>query len=94
MSYTLTPNGESIVEDYIRELVAKRKEILDAGKDTADETILPTKKDILSDVAYTEIDWDDPDGPCYYNGWGVTDNYDADSPLLLKIGRDLVEEAA
>ena len=53
--------------DYIRELEAKREEILDAGKDTADETTIPTAEDILSDVSFMGINWADPDGPCYCN---------------------------
>lgn len=92
MKYVLTENGKENVRSYIRELEAKRKEILDAGKDTADETSLPTEEDILSDVELTGISWDDPDGPCYYNGWGVTDNYEADAPICLKLGRDLIIE--
>lgn len=88
--YLLTAHGNRSVQEYITELEAKRKEILDAGKDTADETNIPTKEDILEDIEFIGIDWDDPEGPCYYNGWGVTDNYDADYPLLLKLGRDFV----
>ena len=87
MLFELTSHGKNLTEEYIRELRAKRKEILDAGKDTADETVLPTVEDILSDI---EIDWNDPDGPCCLNGWAVTDHYDADYPLLLKLGRDLI----
>ena len=92
MKYVLTENGKENVRSYIRELEAKRKEILDAGKDTADETSLPTEEDILSDVGFIGVSWDDPDGPCYYNGWGVTDNYEADAPICLKLGRDLIIE--
>lgn len=52
---------------YISELKAKRKEILDARKDTADETEIPTIEDIMSDLNYgTEVDEDGD----YYNGWG------------------------
>lgn len=90
MKFELTKHGIGLVEHYILELKAKRKEILDAGKDTADETTLPTAEDILSDVSFTGIIWDDPNGPCYYNGWAVTDNYDADLPICLKLGRDLI----
>ena len=85
----LTKNGKKLVKDYISELKAKRKEILDAGIDTADFP-LPTEKDIVADINLCGINYDDPDDPCYYNGWGVTDNYDADYPLLLKLGRDMV----
>lgn len=90
--YALTPNGEKIVSQYISELTAKRKEILDAGKDTADETNLPSPDDIVTDIEFVGINWDDPDGPCYYNGWPVTDNYEADYPILLKLGRDFQEK--
>lgn len=90
--YILTENGREIAEDYIRELEAKRKEILDAGKDTADETVLPTVDVIQEDIVFCGVNWDDPDGPCYYNGWGVTDHCDADYPILLKYGRDFVEK--
>lgn len=86
----MTENGKKIAKAYIRELEAKRKELLDAGKDTAAETSIPTVEDILSDIEYVGISWDDPNGPCYYNGWAVTDNYDADQPLDLKLGRDFI----
>ncbi len=83
--FRLTDKGKLAARNYIRELRAKRKEILDAGKDTADETELPTEELIEEDVNFLGIDSDGE----YYNGWGVTDHYDADLPLLLKIGRDL-----
>lgn len=88
--YVLTKEGKERVRGYIRELRAKRKELLDAGKDTAEETTIPTEEDILSDISFMDINWNDPDGPCYYNGWGVTDNHEADYPILLKLGRDLI----
>lgn len=74
----LTDEGEEKVLHYLAELKAKRKEILDAGKDTADETELPTIEDILSDIYSFEENNE------YYNGWGVTDNYDSDYPLHLE----------
>lgn len=89
MSFILTDAGRNNAESYIRELEAKRKEILDAGLDTAESTSLPTVDDILCDVNDLEVDEDGE----YYNGWAVTDNYDADYPLLLKLGRDLKEVA-
>ena len=82
----LTANGIRIVSDYLAELNTKRKEILDAGLDTADETSIPDADEILDDIMWTGIDEQGE----YYNGWGVTDNYDADSPILLKIGRDFL----
>ena len=90
-SYRLTKDGKQRVSDYISELKAKRKEILDAGKDTADETELPTEQDIVDDLEFIGLDFDDRDGAYYCNGWGVTDNYESDYPLLLKLGRDFEE---
>ena len=92
MRWKLTEEGKTNVASYIRELEAKRKEILDAGKDTADETPIPTEEDILSDID-SFIDLNDPDGICYYNSWGVTDHYDADAPLGLELGCDIIIEA-
>lgn len=85
MSYSLTDKGLKRVESYISELKAKRKELLDAGKDTADDTELPTVEDIVADVEFIGLDSNNE----YYNGWAVTDNHDADYPILLKLGRDL-----
>ncbi len=83
--YKLTDQGRETVEHFIRECQAKRKEILDAGIDTADDTHIPTIEDIESDIAifidaYGEYD----------NCWGVTDNYSSDC-LHLKMGVDFTE---
>ena len=83
--YTLTEHGEKLTRNYLAELAAKRKEILDAGKDTANDTELPSREDVLLDVEFLGLDENNE----YYNGWAVTDRYDADYPLLLKLGRDL-----
>lgn len=74
----LTELGKQEVNTYIREAEAKRKEILDARIDTADDTWLPDEDDILMDIEHFEEDGE------YCNGWGVTDNYNADYPLYLK----------
>lgn len=86
--YVLTTRGREIVDDYIRNCAAKRKEILDAGKDTADETYLPDVEGILSDLNFGVGVDEEGD---YFNGWGVTDHYDADNVLGLRIGEDFVE---
>ena len=88
MGYKLTPKGREKAERYIRELEAKRKEIIDAGKDTADETELPTVDDIEADIDLFGLDYDQE----YYNNWGVTDNYNGDYALCLQYGRDIIEE--
>ena len=84
--YKLTELGIKECERFIAECVAKRKEIIDAGIDTADDTILPTTKDIESEI---EI-FIDEDGE-YYNFWGVTDNYNSDYAICLKLGIDFME---
>lgn len=75
-----TELGKQEINTYIREAEAKRKEILDARIDTADDTWLPDEDDILMDIEHFEEDGE------YCNGWGVTDNYNADYPLYLKRG--------
>ena len=87
MAYKLTETGRQEAERYIEELKAKRKEILDAKKDTADETTLPTIEDIEADIDFMDID----DDNAYYNNWGVTDHYDADAPIGLMLGKDFIE---
>ena len=79
-----TEMGKEKIRVYIIELEAKRKEILDAGLDTADETNLPDEEDILSDIEFFE------EGNEYYNNWGVTDNYNGDDALYLKRGEDYI----
>ena len=87
--YVLTAEGRRKVERYVKELDAKRKEIFDAGKDTIDETPNPvTVEDIEEDINFTGIDEDGE----YYNGWYVTDNYDADYPISLMLGVDFIEK--
>ena len=78
----LTQTGERKVKFYIKTLELKRKEILDAGKDTANETKLPTIEDIIADIEAFEENGE------YLNNWGVTDNYDSDFPLWLERGED------
>lgn len=90
MSFILKETGKRKVADFILECTAKRKEILDADLDTADETNLPTEEDIVSDLNYG-IGVDEEGD--YFNGWGVTDHYNSDLPLGLSINDDFAEEA-
>lgn len=86
MTYVLTDIGVKKAKAYIKELEDKRKEILDASKDTCEETELPDVEAIESDVnAFAE-------GGEYLNNWGVTDNYNSDYPLCLREGMDYAEE--
>ena len=81
----LTAIGMKKVNAYIDELVAKRKEIMDAGLDTADETTLPDAEAILDDIESFEENGE------YWNCWGVTDNYDSDGPINLVRGDDYTD---
>ena len=76
----LTELGKREVDNFLSELGAKRREILEAGKDTADDTLLPEEDDILMDIEFFEENGE------YCNGWGCTDCYDGDAPLYLKRG--------
>lgn len=80
-----TEKGKKKVDIFIAELKAKRKELLDAGKDTADETNLPDENDILSD-----IEWFVDENGNYFNGWGCTDN--TDLSIFLAAGEDFVDD--
>lgn len=85
--YTLTERGIKECERFIAECTAKRKEILDARIDTADDTRLPTLEDIESDIE----EFIDEDGD-YYNCWGVTDGYSSDYPICLTLGVHFVKK--
>lgn len=90
MEYVLTEEGKRKVAVFIKECEAKRKEILDADLDTAEDTQIPTEADILSDLNNgVEVDEDGD----YYNAWGVTDNYSSDRACELAIGEDFVSNA-
>jgi hypothetical protein len=81
-----TVNGYRTAKRFIAECDAKRKEVLEAGIDTADETELPTTQDILDDVNEgVGLDEDNE----YYNCWGITDHYNS-HPLSLVVGEDII----
>lgn len=86
--YKLTDKGIRECERFIAECNAKRKEILDAGKDTAYETNIPTVEDIEDDINVFGVDEEGD----YFNSWGVTDNYSSDSPITLTIGSHFTEK--
>ena len=88
MTYQITDVGREKIEHFLSELKAKRKEILDAGLDTIDETPeLPTVEDVFDDLM---DDVPDDDGEVM-NCWFVTDHYDSDYPICLKLGVDFKE---
>ncbi len=86
--FELTESGKKTIHNYLEEMKTKRKEILDAGKDTADDTNLPTEEEIFEDLMSFGFD---EDGEAY-DGFGVTDNYEADQALSLTRGKDVIEK--
>ena len=84
-TYRLTAKGLEKAEQYLRELIAYRKEILDAKLDTADDTPIPTIQDIESDIESFEEDDE------YYNSWSIADDTTMNMPLCLKYGEDYLE---
>lgn len=86
MKYTYTLPGRWKACHFIHECEAKRKEILDAGIDTADKTDLPTAQDILDDVN-VGVGLDEENE--YFNSWGITDHFGS-QPLSLIVGEDII----
>lgn len=88
MYYKLTSEGIKKAEQYIAEVKAHRKEILDAGIDTIDETQhVVDIKGIEDDINFDGVDEDGE----YLNNWYVTDHHDTNYPICLKLGIDFVE---
>lgn len=85
--YRLTAKGKTKCQRYINELIAYRKEILDAGLDTADDTPIPTFDDIECDIDAFE----DEEENEYCNCWGATDEHILHKALWLKYGEDYRE---
>lgn len=84
-TYRLTAKGLEKAEQYLRELIAYRKEILDAKLDTVDDTPSPTIQDIESDIESFEEDDE------YYNSWSIADDTTMNMPLCLNYGEDYLE---
>ena len=84
-TYRLTAKGLEKAEQYLRKLIAYRKEILDAKLDTADDTPIPTIQDIESDIESFEEDDE------YYNSWSIADNTTMNMPICLKYEEDYLE---
>lgn len=85
----LTPLGEQKIRLYLQTLKTQRVKIINAGLDTAEDYELPTFEDIVADIpVWFGYDMFENE---YCNGWGVTDNLNADFPLCLSFGKHIVE---
>lgn len=89
MEYKFTEEGKKNAENYLTNLMAKRKEILDAGLDTVEEADCAnlTIDSLLEDAVNTGFDEDMQ----AINGYYVTDNYDSDNPYCFELGKDIVK---
>ena len=88
MEYKFTEEGKKNAENYLANLMAKRKEILDAGLDTVEEADCAklTIDSLLEDAVDTGFDEDMQ----AINGYYVTDHYDSDNPYCFELGKDIV----
>lgn len=83
----ITKQGKHAINAFISEITAKRNEILDARRDTANETTLPNMEDIICDIP----NFIDSDGD-YINGWGCTDH--TDLAIHLTVGEDFLVDGS
>ena len=87
-SLCFTVEGLLETDTFLKEAVAKRKRLQDAGLvDEDDDTELPSFGAIISeaDIYLGEDGFDNE----YVNGWGISDDYDADYPICLQVGKHL-----
>ena len=85
--YNLTKQGKAKVQAFIAECQAKRKEILDAGKDTAREiTRIVNERDVIGDINWRGFN--EKGAYVLYTGWfRITDHHSI--PLSLNRGEDI-----
>jgi len=88
MKYIFTEKGKKNAKNYLANLMAKRKEILDAGLDTTEEFDCAnlTIEVLLEDAVDVGFDEDMQ----AINGYYVTDHYDSDNPYCFTLGEDIV----
>ena len=92
MSFSLNPSkflkveGMRKIQTFLVACAKKRKEILDAGMDTVDDTKLPTMEDIERDIKEKMSRYGK-----YLSNWKITDNYESET-LCLKQDTDFFLE--
>lgn len=87
MKPTFTKEGKETVNNFIANLAALQKEVVDAGKGIVGDVEIPTEEDILQDILFFEDD--------FKNGiWypAVEENGDYGEWLFLKYGEDYIWE--
>ena len=86
MKPTFTKEGKEVVKDFIMNLAALQKEVVDAGKGIAYEDTLPTEEDILQDILLFE---EELENGIYYP---AVEDGDYGEWLFLKYGEDYIWE--
>lgn len=87
MKPVFTEDGKAVVKDFIANLAALQKEVVDAGKGTIGDVEIPTEEDILQDILFFE---DDFENGIWYPA--VEENGDYGEWLFLKYGEDYIWE--
>ena len=85
IEYKTTKAFEEKLSSFIKECLAKRKEILDAGKDTSNYCNPLTRDVVIADILCGD---DVNDYGVYMSPWGVTDKYDSDKMFECKVRTD------
>ncbi len=86
MKPVLTKEGKETVKNFIMNLVALQKEVVDAGKANIGDYEIPTENDILQDILFYEDDFE--------NGiwYPVAENSDYGEWLFLRLYEDYIWE--
>lgn len=84
MRPVFTEDGKAVVKDFIANLAALQKEVVDAGKGIAYEDTLPTEEDILQDILLFE---EELENGIYYP---AVEDGDYGEWLFLKYGEDYI----
>lgn len=87
MKPVFTEDGKAVVKDFIANLAALQKEVVDAGKGTIGDVEIPTEEDILQDILFFE---DDFENGIWYPA--VEENGDYGEWLFLRHDEDYVWE--
>lgn len=87
MRPVFTKEGKETVKDFIVNLTALQKEVVDAKKGIVGDVEIPTEEDILQDILFFE---DDFENGVWYPA--VEENGDYGEWLFLKYGIDYIWE--
>ena len=86
MKPVFTKEGKETVKNFIMNLLALQKEVVDANKGIIGDTEIPTENDILQDILFFEDDFE--------NGvwYPVVEDSDYGEWLFLRLNKDYIWE--